>query len=77
MSIFTTTYGVVDSFFISNFAGKDAFAALMLVLPLISMMTAVGFMLGGVWLVILTAELLSFITSLILVLINRRKYGYL
>lgn len=31
MMVFTSLYGVVDGFFVSNFAGKDAFAAVNLV----------------------------------------------
>ena len=33
MMIFTSIYGTVDGFFISNFAGKTAFAALNLIFP--------------------------------------------
>ena len=33
MMIFTSIYGVVDGFFVSNFAGKTAFAAINLIIP--------------------------------------------
>ena len=35
MMVFTSIYGVVDGFFVSNFAGKVSFAALNLVMQLI------------------------------------------
>ena len=35
MMVFTSIYGVVDGFFVSNFAGKSAFAAVNLVMPFI------------------------------------------
>lgn len=44
--IFTSLYGIVDGYFVSNFAGKNAFAALNLVMPFLMIMAAVGFMLG-------------------------------
>ncbi len=46
MMIFTSIYGVVDGFFISNFVGKTPFAAVNLILPALMMMGAIGFMLG-------------------------------
>lgn len=45
-TIFTAVYNVVDGIFISNFAGKDAFAALNLIYPWIMVLSAPGFMLG-------------------------------
>lgn len=44
--IFTSIYGIVDGFFVSNYAGAVAFAALNLVMPLLMMIAAVGFMFG-------------------------------
>ena len=35
MMIFTSIYSVVDGFFVSNFAGKTAFASINLVMPFI------------------------------------------
>lgn len=46
MMIFTSVYGVVDGFFVSNYAGKTAFAAVNLIMPFPMMMGAVGFMVG-------------------------------
>lgn len=45
-TIFTAIYNVVDGMFISNFAGKDAFAALNLIYPWIMVLSSFGFMLG-------------------------------
>lgn len=46
MMIFTSIYGVVDGFFVSNFAGKTSFAAINLIMPAVMIFGAVGFMLG-------------------------------
>ena len=46
MMIFTSIYGVVDGFFVSNFAGKTPFAAVNLIFPLLMMLATVGFMFG-------------------------------
>lgn len=46
MMIFTSIYSVVDGIFISNFAGKTAFAAVNLIFPPFAVMGAFGFMLG-------------------------------
>ena len=46
MMIFTSIYGVVDGLFVSNFVGKTQFAALNLIMPLLIVLGAVGFMLG-------------------------------
>lgn len=46
MMIFTSIYGVVDGLFVSNFVGKTPFAALNLVMPVIMILGAVGFMIG-------------------------------
>lgn len=46
MMIFTSTYSAVDGFFVSNFAGNTAFAALNLIYPVIMILATVGFMLG-------------------------------
>lgn len=47
MMIFTSIYGVVDGFFVSNFVGATPFAALNLIMPYIMIFSAVGFMLGS------------------------------
>lgn len=46
MMLFTSIYGVVDGLFVSNFAGKTAFAAVNLIMPFPMLFGAVGFMLG-------------------------------
>lgn len=46
MMIFTSVYGVVDGFFVSNFVGKTPFAAVNLIMPVPMMLGALGFMLG-------------------------------
>ena len=46
MMIFTSLYGVVDGFFVSNFAGKTPFAAVNFIMPFLMILGAVGFMLG-------------------------------
>ncbi len=46
MMIFTSIYGVVDGFFVSNFAGKAPFAAVNLIFPVLMLMGTVGFMFG-------------------------------
>ena len=46
MMIFTSIYGVVDGFFVSNFAGKTPFAAVNLIMPFLMVMATVGFMFG-------------------------------
>ena len=46
MMIFTSIYGVVDGIFVSNFAGKTAFAAVNLIMPYIMVFGTLGFMIG-------------------------------
>lgn len=45
--IFTSLYTIVDGFFVSNYVGSTAFAALNLTMPFIMMIAAVGFMFGS------------------------------
>ncbi len=47
MMIFTSIYGVVDGFFVSNFVGKTPFAAVNFIMPLVMILGAVGFMFGA------------------------------
>ncbi|MBO7156622.1 MAG: MATE family efflux transporter [Clostridia bacterium] len=47
MMVFTSIYGVVDGFFISNFVGKTEFSAVNFVMPLLMMLAGVGFMFGA------------------------------
>ena len=46
MMVFTSIYGVVDGLFVSNFAGKTAFASINLIMPFLVILGALGFMLG-------------------------------
>ena len=46
MMIFTSIYGVVDGFFVSNFAGDIPFKSVNLIMPFIMIVTTVGFMFG-------------------------------
>ena len=46
MMVFTSIYGVVDGFFVSNFAGKTSFASINLVMPFVMILGGVGFMVG-------------------------------
>ncbi len=43
MMVFTSIYSVVDGLFVSNFAGKTAFAALNLIFPFLMFLSIVGF----------------------------------
>ena len=47
MMIFTSIYGIVDGFFVSNFVGKTEFAAVNFIMPVLMIMGAFGFMLGA------------------------------
>lgn len=47
MMIFTSIYGVVDGFFVSNFAGDTAFTAVSFIYPFIMILGSVGFMFGA------------------------------
>lgn len=46
MMVFTSIYGVVDGFFVSNFVGKTPFAAVNIVMPFLMILGGVGFMIG-------------------------------
>ena len=46
MMVFTSIYGVVDGFFVSNFAGKTEFAAVNLIMPFLMILGSIGFMFG-------------------------------
>ena len=46
MMIITSIYSIVDGFFVSNFVGKNPFAALNLIFPVIMALAAFGFMIG-------------------------------
>lgn len=46
MMIFTSIYGVVDGFFVSNIVGKTPFAAVNFIMPFLMVVGAMGFMFG-------------------------------
>ena len=47
MMVFTSVYLVIDGFFVSNFVGKGALAAVNMVYPVIMAIAALGFMFGS------------------------------
>ena len=47
MMIFTSIYGVVDGFFVSNLAGKAPFTAVNFIMPFLMILSTVGFMFGA------------------------------
>ncbi|MFR1168117.1 MAG: MATE family efflux transporter [Adlercreutzia equolifaciens] len=46
MMIFTSCYTIVDGFFVSNYAGKTALAAVNLIVPAVMILASVGMMIG-------------------------------
>lgn len=48
MILFMSTYSVVDGFFVSNFIGSTEFASLNLVVPIVTIIGAIGLLLGRV-----------------------------
>lgn len=46
MLIFTSIYGVVDGFFVSNYAGKTPFTAINFIMPYLIILGSCGFMFG-------------------------------
>lgn len=46
MMVFTSIYGVVDGYFVSNFVGKTPFAAVNFIMPFLMILGAFGFMFG-------------------------------
>ena len=46
MMIFTSIYGVVDGFFVSNYVGKTPFAAVNFIMPFLMILGTLGFMFG-------------------------------
>lgn len=46
MMIFTSIYGVVDGFFVSNYVGKTPFAAVNFIMPFLMILGTAGFMIG-------------------------------
>lgn len=46
MMVFTSIYGVVDGFFVSNFVGEEAFTAVNFIMPYLMILGGIGFMFG-------------------------------
>ncbi|MGN0427339.1 MAG: MATE family efflux transporter [Agathobacter sp.] len=46
MMVFTSIYGVVDGFFVSNFVGKTPFTAVNFIMPFLMILGSAGFMFG-------------------------------
>ncbi len=46
MLIFTSVYGIVDGFFVSNFVGKTPFTAVNFIMPFLMILGSLGFMFG-------------------------------
>lgn len=46
MLIFTSIYGVVDGFFVSNYVGKTPFTAVNFIMPILMILGSAGFMFG-------------------------------
>ena len=46
MLLFTSIYGIVDGFFVSNYVGKTHFAALNFIMPVLMILGCIGFMFG-------------------------------
>lgn len=46
MMVISSIYGVIDGFFVSNFAGKTPFAAVNLIMPYIMLFSTIGFIFG-------------------------------
>ncbi len=47
MMVFTSIYGMVDGFFVSNFVGKTSFAAVNFIYPFLMVLGSLGFMFGA------------------------------
>ena len=75
MMIFTSIYGVIDGFFVSNYAGKTAFAAVNLIIPLLMILSTVGFMFGTGGSAIV-AELMAVVFTVIFLIAKRKVYQY-
>lgn len=47
MMVFTSIYSIVDGLFVSNFVGKTSFAAINMVMPVLTILGSFGFMIGA------------------------------
>ncbi|MBO4360670.1 MAG: MATE family efflux transporter [Eubacteriaceae bacterium] len=46
MTVFSSVYGIVDGYFVSNYAGKSAFSGINLIMPYIMIVASLGFVFG-------------------------------
>ena len=46
MMIFSSVYIIIDGFFVSNYVGATAFAAVNLIMPILMILSSMGFMIG-------------------------------
>ena len=46
MMIFSSVYIIIDGFFVSNYVGATAFAAVNLIMPVLMILSSMGFMIG-------------------------------
>lgn len=46
MMVFTSIYSIVDGLFVSNFVGKIPFASIILIMPVLTILGSLGFMIG-------------------------------
>lgn len=83
MMIFTSVYSVVDGYFVSNYAGKTAFAAVNLIMPALMILESAAVMLfpriwgiGGIWFSVVFAEGAALLLGVTLLIAKRKKYGY-
>ncbi|MCR5663175.1 MAG: MATE family efflux transporter [bacterium] len=47
MNVFTSMYSIVDGYFVANFAGKTEFAAVNLIMPVMTILGTFGYMFGA------------------------------
>ena len=91
MMIFTSIYGVVDGFFVSNYVGKTPFAAVNFIIPFLMILGAIGFMFGTggsaliaikmgegdrIWISIVAAELMAAVVTGVFIVGMRERYHY-
>ena len=83
MSVFMSFYTMVDGLFVSNYAGKTAFAAINLVMPFIMVLGGIGFMIGTGGTALVSKILgegdqeKATLISIIFLLAKRRQYHYM
>lgn len=47
MMLFTSLYGIVDGFFVSNYVGETEYSSVNFVMPIIMILASIGFMIGS------------------------------